>query len=105
MQNLINLLTKHGFVPENQEKDFGMNIKYVYYCSRYHMSKYEYISLVSYDGKFLEAIYEHYLAPKNNKKKLKLKNEKEIIESQKLGLIAYRATLLRNEKEIIEKIS
>ena len=65
MQPYIDLLTQNGYVPADQKKDFGAEISYVRYLLRKRGTIHEYVSLVSYDGKFCEAVYELYAAEKN----------------------------------------
>ena len=65
------LLTKHGFAEHDHKEHFGYVIPYVYYASRSAKKLdgfllYEYVSLVSYDGKFCEAVYEAYINKKNS---------------------------------------
>lgn len=110
---LNDLIISFNFSPANQEKDFGSIIPYVDYFIRFNESAnkltpyFEYISLIFYsnefgenkfeNGEFVEAIYEHYLAPKNNKK---LKGKLDMAALQKLGCAAFSSKIFRSIEEL-----
>lgn len=111
-QELNNLVSSYLFSPANQEKDFGTIIPYVDYFVRINEAHnkytpyFEYLSLIFYadeykenkfeKGEFVEAIYEHYLAPKNTKKKGKLN----MAELQKGGFAAFSSKIFRTIDEL-----
>jgi len=119
---LNDLITSFNFSPANQEKDFGQIIPYVDYFIRFNESNnkltpyFEYVSLTFYGpefvqnkldgGELVQSLYEHYLAPKSQKKtKLAhLKPEDRYKELQKLGVAPFSAIIFRNIDELINKI-
>lgn len=74
MKLYINLLEHYGFQPAGQKEDFGYVIPYVHYALRKRGNIHEYVSLVSYEGEFVEAVYELFIDQKNPYKKGKLKS-------------------------------
>ena len=98
---LIELVKANGFGPGDQKNDFGYIIPYVSYFYRLRDGKHEYISLSFYEGKFCESVYQIYLAPKKAKQyNINVKLE----ELQKQGFIPIHTYILRNKKQIEEKI-
>ena len=70
MDNYRNLLTDLGFAPADHKKDFGDIIPYVDYSYRkLPNGSFQYVSLISYEGKFCEAVYEIYKGEKNTRDK------------------------------------
>ena len=65
MQPYVDLLTQNGFSSADQTKDFGRELPGVYYAVKKRGSIHEYVSLVSYEGKFCEAVYEVFASEKN----------------------------------------
>jgi hypothetical protein len=68
MKPYIDLVVQYNFKEHDQIKDFDYIIPYMHYFLRKGENVYEYISLVSYEGKFCEAVYEIYLSEKSRKK-------------------------------------
>lgn len=65
------LLNQNGFVEHDHKEHFGYVIPYVYYAFRQTKKLdgfplWEYVSLVYYDGKMVEAVYEAYINKKNS---------------------------------------
>jgi hypothetical protein len=92
MNDYIQLLTVQGYSQSDHIGDFGYEIPYVYYALRKRGTVHEYVSLVSYDGKFCEAVYELFMTKKNPYKKGNLKES----EFAKKGMIPLTATLSRS---------
>lgn len=103
--SLLNELLARGFALHNHKEHFGCEIPYVDYLYKKGQT-HVYVSLVNYDGKFCEAVYEEYLAPKNTYVKGKNNKPKpgEYSEFQKKGFEAIALGLFRNEKELLEKL-
>lgn len=86
-----------GFQYADQFKDFSDNIKNVDYLYRVLDGRYQYVCLVNYDGKFVEAVLEEYLAVKNTRRpKAPLKME----ELQARGFYPTRITLGRSWQDV-----
>lgn len=115
MKAYQDLLSSLGFVPADHKKDFGYVIPYVHYVVRKRSNIHEYVSLVTYstdfigreavdqkiewveglvwtDGKFCEAVYELFMAPKNPYKKGNLKES----EFAKKGMTSLMGSLPRS---------
>ena len=117
MENLKALLVARNFTPGDHKADFGEVIPYVTYAVRKNADgTYLYVSLITYSvefigkkvpeilliqGEFVEAVVEIYLAPKNSKKKGKLKLE----DAQKMGFTALSSKLLRSKDEVRDFIN
>jgi hypothetical protein len=86
-------------------------LPHVYYASRQGeqdgLPLFEYVSLVYYDGKFCEAVYESYIAKKNSRapsgRDEKPKGEK-YSKFEKSGQKAIFSMLYRNWKELGNKL-
>jgi hypothetical protein len=101
--NLLNSLLQLGFTPHSHKEHFGCEIPYVDYLYK-KGEKHVYVSLSNYDGKFVEAVYEEYLAPKNTRIKGKnnVPKQGEYSEFQKKGFEPVDIKLFRDENELIE---
>ena len=68
MKDYLELLTQNGYVPADQMKDFGSELRGVYYFFKKRTNSWEYVSLSTYDGKFCGGAYELYMAEKNTRR-------------------------------------
>jgi hypothetical protein len=68
MKEYLELLTRNGYVPTDQTKDFGSELHNVHYLIKKRATSWEYVSLVFYEDKFCEAVYELYMAEKNTRR-------------------------------------
>ena len=68
MKNYLEFLTQNGYVPADQVKDFGSELCGVYYFFKKRATSWEYVSLVFYEDKFCEAVYELYITEKNTRR-------------------------------------
>jgi hypothetical protein len=92
VEEIIKYLASLGFAELTHKEHFGENIPYVYYCGRGN----EYISLTSYEGRFVEGCYELYLAPKNTRRpkgRDTKRDKEEYTEWQKKGFLPIKTTL------------
>ncbi len=87
-------LLSAGFGLGNQQKDFGAVIDYCFYYSRkLPNGNWQYVSLVTFDNRFCEGVYELFKGEKNTRDKKQvavskmlyrdLDNLRERIESEK----------------------
>lgn len=92
-----------GFTSADQVAHFEYQIPYVDYLSRSRDGQHEYLSLVHYEGQFVEAVYEIFLAPKQTRRPKgrdsKVKDSK-YTRWQLDGFVSARATLLRDPEDI-----
>lgn len=98
---LVELFKKNGFEErdEKEQKDaLGGVIPYVFYALRIREGRYQYISLVSYQGEFCEAVWEVFSTKKNTRmpKNKAMKRE----ELEKLGCVAVTLALLRSKEQL-----
>ena len=107
-----NLLLSYGFVERLQKPDFESHDESCLYCERNAKSVngyplYEYVLLISYDGKFCEAVYEQYVNKKDTFK-AKGRDEKKPNEPyskfQKMGKASVYATIFRSLEDLEGKI-
>jgi hypothetical protein len=101
MKRFIDLLTDQGFIPADQVKDFGMEVEGVYYAVRKREAIYEYVSLMSYEGRFVEACYELFMAEKNTRKPKGMLKYSEMI---KRGFSPLAASLPRSLHELAQVV-
>lgn len=99
LQNeMIQKLESCGFIPHDHKDHFGCVIPYVYYGYRKVGSEHEYVSLVSYENRFVEAVYERYLNKKNTRSvgRDHKKKEDKYSEFQKRGFSPVTTLLSRD---------
>jgi hypothetical protein len=92
----IELLNNNGFSDREHLEDFTYVIPYVYYALRKRGSIHEYVSLVYYDGKFCESVYELFM----NKKTIHKKGASNYLESMKRGQVMVLGGLSRSLSEL-----
>lgn len=88
--NITSKLKAVGFVDGDINKDIGSIINGVVYLHRKLNNQYQYISLCSYEGKFLEAVFHVYEQQYNSR--------------QKTPMIPIHSVILREEKDIMDSI-
>jgi len=99
--NLTALLLQAGFVNSDQVKDFGAVLKDVDYLFRKKGDVYEYVSLMYFEGRLLEVVYEGYLAPKNTRKP---KGDLASKESLRLGYTPQAVAIYRSADAVLAKL-
>ncbi len=69
VSNVSQILIEQGFVEQDQVPHFGEVNKHCWYGMRHKNDEYQYILLVGFyeDNRFLEAVCELYLSPKNTR--------------------------------------
>jgi hypothetical protein len=102
MKHFLDLLNANGFVPADQVKHFGKVIPYVYYAFRVRNGVHEYVSLVFYEGKFVEAVYELYMAEKNT---YRVKGTPKQSERAKRGFASLTGSLLRSYETLLSFVT
>ena len=95
-QSMAEQLRALGFTDGDQKKDFDCVIPYVVYLRRAWAGKFQYVSLISYEGRFCEAVYELFAAAKNTR--CKATNRKEL---ERLGGVAEFAMIYRSLPELL----
>ena len=106
MQKAIQLLKSKDFLEMGHWEHFGSSLPGVYYAWRHGSNdEMEYVSLVSYEGKFVEAVYEKYLVSKNTRvpksKDFKAKDEVHS-DFQKRGFLPVEVALCHGFKQLEE---
>lgn len=101
MKSYIDLLSRYGYIVRDHVKDFGQVIPYVYYALRKRGNVHEYVSLVSYEGQFCEAVYELFYAEKNTYKRSNFKPS----ESAKRGFTSLLSALPRSFVDLEKQIN
>jgi hypothetical protein len=102
MKPFLDLLNANGFMPADQDKHFGTVIPYVYYAHKQHGNLREYVSLVSYEGKFVEAVCELYLNEKNTYRPKGTPKQSELA---KRGFVSLRSSLVRSYEELVPMVN
>ncbi len=97
MKEFVQLLSEQGFAPHSHAEHFGVKqgqeLPGVYYAHRCRLGVHEYVSLVSYEGKFCEAVYEAFAAKKNT---YQPKGNVKLAELAKRGFLAVLTGLPRS---------
>lgn len=70
----VDLLIDSGYIHVDQLDHFDYTVPYLFYLYRVNKHYHEYISIVTYDGGFCEAIQELFLSPKKTKARPKGKD-------------------------------
>lgn len=113
MQNFKNLLLNNGFKEKLQTPDFSRHDDWAFYCERQikqinNFPLWEYILLVySNEGKFLEVVYESYIAKKDTYlgKGNDQKGEKDLYSKfQKMGKKPILTTIYRDYNDLKSRI-
>jgi hypothetical protein len=106
MKEYVQLLTEQGFAPHPHHEHFGVKVGQelpgVYYAHRCRLGVHEYVSLVSYEGKFCEAVYEAFAAKKNT---YQPKGNVKSAELAKRGFLAVLTGLPRNLPDLTVLVS
>lgn len=66
---MLRQLEELGFEPADQKKDFSYLIPYVFYLKRTYLGQNQYVSLVTYEGAFCEAVVEIFYNAKDTRKR------------------------------------
>lgn len=112
MNEYKKLLLSHGFTEKCQKPDFSSHDNNCFYCER-NVKKandfplFEYVLLVSHDGKFCEAVYESYVNKKDTypgKGRDEKKANEPYSKFQKMGKAPVYTTIFRDLKDLEEKI-
>ena len=101
LKTTSDLLARNGFTPGDQAKDFGEVIPYVEYATRVKDGRHQYFSIISYEGRFCEAVWEVYLKPKNTRRPKGVQDRKQL---ETGGYVAVETGLLRSLAEIEGKL-
>ena len=106
MSELLELFLATGFAPHEHEGHFGCKIPYVDYLYKQDGDKHVYLSVVNYDNKPVEIVYEVYLTKKNTRIKGKnnIPKEGEYSEFQKKGFHPIEVKLLRGSELGLKKV-
>lgn len=102
MKHFLDLLNANGFLPADQMKHFGSVLPGVYYAYKVRGGIYEYVSLVSYEGRFCEAVYELYMAEKNT---FRAKGTPKPSELAKRGFLQLVAALPRTMADLTKYVT
>lgn len=95
-----NTLQSIGFTPYDHEPHFGAELPGVTYLYRTFGTNHQYVSLISYEGRTVEAVFESYHAPKNTKRGANLKSR----EAQDKGFAPLAARLYWTEADLVEAV-
>jgi hypothetical protein len=91
--DFLKILVEAGFKPMDMEEHFGKDhgLKEVVYLHNIYQHNHQYISLMYYEGRFLEAVFEAYWVAKNPKhKKINNFREAQLRGFAKIGGSIYR---------------
>lgn len=74
VEELAQLFRAQGFVDADKEKDLGKelaekSLKYMPYLTRVYQGQHQLLSLVGYQGLFVEAVFHVYAEPYNSRAK------------------------------------
>lgn len=101
VNRICHIFLTAGFKPEDHIPHFGSVLSGVNYLRR----DFTYVSIVSYEGEFCEAVYEVYFASKNTRapkgRDTKGKDVK-YSDFQLRGFVPVEMHLLRTEEEIMK---
>lgn len=112
MNKEVEFLRANGFVQKNHKEHFGGELPNVLYAERFVKQQdglplWEYVSLVFFNGAFVEAVYEAYVNKKNSyagKGKDEKPTGQKYSKFEKSGQKPVMATLYRNLEELGEKL-
>lgn len=107
--DMVIQLRSRGFVDGDMAKDLGLTIPYIIYLHRTFAAnsesqfQHQYLSLITYEGVFVEAVFEVYLVPKNPHKPKSIGSMK-VSEQERKGYATVHSALPRSMEEILSKI-